>query len=98
MNSFSHPSGQIKTAGITGTNGKTTITYLLRAILEQAGFSSGIIGTISHSFKDRVIPAQNTTPGPLELQALFKDMVSAGCDYCLMEVSSHPWNRKGQRQ
>lgn len=91
---FSHPSGQIKTAGITGTNGKTTITYLIRAILEQAGFSSGIIGTINHSFKGRIIPAQNTTPGPLELQNLLREMVSAGCDYCLMEVSSHSLEQK----
>lgn len=91
---FEHPSGQIKTVGVTGTNGKTTITYLIRAVLEQAGLSSGIIGTINHLFKDRIIPAQNTTPGPLELQSLLRDMVSAGCDYCLMEVSSHSLEQK----
>ncbi len=94
---FAHPSGQIKTVGITGTNGKTTITYLIRKILEEAGLSSGIIGTINHSFKDRVIPAQNTTPGPLELQSLLRDMVSVGCDYCLMEVSSHSLEQKRTR-
>ncbi|HLD41339.1 MAG TPA: Mur ligase domain-containing protein, partial [Candidatus Omnitrophota bacterium] len=59
---FNHPSGRIKVVGITGTNGKTTITYLIRAILEQAGLSSGIIGTINYSFKDKVLPAVNTTP------------------------------------
>ena len=73
MNSLAILPGQIKTAGITGTNGKTTITYLIRAILEQAGFSSGIIGTINHSFKGRIIPAQKYRPGPLELQNLLRD-------------------------
>ena len=91
---FNHPSEQIKAVGITGTNGKTTITYLIRAILEQAGLSSGVIGTINYSFKDKVLAAVNTTPGPLELQYLLREMASCGCDYCLMEVSSHSLEQK----
>ena len=86
---FGHPSGKLKVVGVTGTNGKTTITYLIRSILSQAGFSSGIIGTINYCFKDKIMPAPNTTPGPLDLQLLLKTMVDAGCGYCVMEVSSH---------
>lgn len=91
---FGHPCGKLKVIGVTGTNGKTTVTYLIRSILEKAHFSCGIIGTINHSFKDKIIPAGNTTPGPLELQALLKQMCRAGCDYCIMEVSSHSLDQK----
>lgn len=86
---FGHPSGSLKVAGVTGTNGKTTITYLIKSILEEAGYSAGVIGTIGYSFRDKVIPASNTTPGPLELQGLLSRMSDAGCNYCVMEVSSH---------
>src|SRR3989338_5434360 len=86
---FGHPSRKLKVIGVTGTNGKTSITYLIRSILQEANFSCGIIGTINYSFKEKIIPAQNTTPGPLELQMFLKQMVRAGCAYCIMEVSSH---------
>ena len=91
---FGHPSGEIKVVGVTGTNGKTTITYIISHILAEANFSSGIIGTIKYSFKDTVIPASNTTPGPLELQPLLRQMVGQACDYCIMEVSSHGLDQK----
>lgn len=86
---FGHPSGKLKVIGVTGTNGKTSITYLIRSILQEAHFSCGIIGTINYSFKEKILPAQNTTPGPLDLQMFLKQMVDAGCAYCIMEVSSH---------
>ncbi|MDD2679807.1 MAG: UDP-N-acetylmuramoyl-L-alanyl-D-glutamate--2,6-diaminopimelate ligase [Candidatus Omnitrophica bacterium] len=86
---YRHPSRKIKVVGITGTNGKTTITYLLEAILKEAKFSSGVIGTINYRFKHKVIPAKNTTPGPLELQSMLARMEKEKIKYVAMEVSSH---------
>lgn len=86
---YRHPSRDIKVIGITGTNGKTTITYLIEAIAKKAKLSCGVIGTISHRFKDRVIKAKNTTPGAKELQGYLSKMLSQGVKYCAMEVSSH---------
>lgn len=86
---FGRPSKLLKVIGVTGTNGKTSITYLIRSILREAHFSCGIIGTVQYSFKEKIVPAHNTTPGPLDLQMLLKQMVDAGCAYCIMEVSSH---------
>ena len=86
---FDHPSKKLKMAGVTGTNGKTTITYLIRDILKRADVSSGVIGTINYCYQDKVIPAANTTPGPIELQSLLNDMAKSACQYCVMEVSSH---------
>lgn len=86
---YGHPCGKLKVVGVTGTNGKTTITYLIRHILNEVSFSAGIIGTINYSFKNTIIPAPNTTPGPIELQSLLVRMLEAGCQYCIMEASSH---------
>jgi UDP-N-acetylmuramoyl-L-alanyl-D-glutamate--2,6-diaminopimelate ligase len=86
---YGHPSKKIKVIGITGTNGKTTVTYLIEALLKEAGFAPAVIGTVNYRFKERTIPSQNTTPGPCELQSLLADMVKENIDYCLMEVSSH---------
>ncbi|MDD5692286.1 MAG: UDP-N-acetylmuramoyl-L-alanyl-D-glutamate--2,6-diaminopimelate ligase [Candidatus Omnitrophica bacterium] len=86
---YRHPSRDIKVIGITGTNGKTTITYLIEAIAKKAKLSCGVIGTISHRFKGRVIKARNTTPGAKELQGYLSKMLSQGVKYCAMEVSSH---------
>ncbi|MDD5655503.1 MAG: UDP-N-acetylmuramoyl-L-alanyl-D-glutamate--2,6-diaminopimelate ligase [Candidatus Omnitrophica bacterium] len=86
---YGHPSLDIKVIGITGTNGKTTITYLIEAIAKTAGSACGVIGTISHRFKGRVIKAKNTTPGAKELQGYLSKMLSQGVKYCAMEVSSH---------
>lgn len=88
-NFYGNPSRKLKVVGITGTNGKTTVTYLLEKIINAAGFSAGVIGTINYRIKERVIPATNTTPGALELQALFKEMVEEKIGFCVMEVSSH---------
>lgn len=86
---FGHPSKELKAAAVTGTNGKTTVTYLIKRICEEAGYPAGVIGTVGYSFKDREFPAANTTPGPIELQSLLRQMVDAGCAYCIMEASSH---------
>jgi len=86
---YGNPSDKIKVVGVTGTNGKTTITYLIEAILQEAGFHPGVIGTVNYRFGGEVMPSNNTTPGPLELQRMFSAMLDAGCDYVVMEVSSH---------
>ncbi|MDD2927388.1 MAG: UDP-N-acetylmuramoyl-L-alanyl-D-glutamate--2,6-diaminopimelate ligase [Candidatus Omnitrophica bacterium] len=86
---YRNPSRKVKVIGITGTNGKTTITYLLEAILQKAKFSSGVIGTINYRFTDKVIPAKNTTPGPVELQSLLARMEKEKIKYAPVEVSSH---------
>lgn len=86
---YGNPSQRVKVIGITGTNGKTTITYLLEAILKEAGSSCGVIGTINYRFKNKVIPAKNTTPGPIELQSMLARMEEEKIKYAAMEVSSH---------
>jgi UDP-N-acetylmuramoyl-L-alanyl-D-glutamate--2,6-diaminopimelate ligase len=86
---FGHPSRSIKVIGITGTNGKTTVSYLIEAIAREAGHSCGVIGTVNYRFKGRRVPALNTTPGPAELHALLAGMRKGGARYCAMEVSSH---------
>jgi UDP-N-acetylmuramoyl-L-alanyl-D-glutamate--2,6-diaminopimelate ligase len=88
-NFYKDPSAKLKIIGITGTNGKTTTTYIIEAILKAAGHDCGVIGTINYRYKDRIVPARNTTPGPIELQSLFSDMVKAGVRYVIMEASSH---------
>ncbi len=90
---FGYPDRRLKLIGIVGTNGKTTTTYLVKSILEASGYQVGLIGTINNLIKGQVIPATNTvtntTPGLLELQKLFAQMVAAGVEYVVMEVSSH---------
>lgn len=86
---FEYPSRKMRMIGVTGTNGKTTTTYLIRSILQQAGFEVGVIGTIQNSIGDRVIPTQNTTPDVIDLQKLLAQMVEYRMDYVVMEVSSH---------
>ena len=86
---FGHPSEAFSLIGVTGTNGKTTITYLLEAILREAGANPGVIGTVSYRYGDMVKKAQNTTPDPLYTQALFSEMREGGVSHVVMEVSSH---------
>lgn len=79
----------INLVGITGTNGKTTTSYLIRSILEEAGLSCGLIGTIAHHFGGKKVMAQNTTPESLDLCRMLYEMAMDGQKYCVMEVSSH---------
>lgn len=88
-NMHNDPSRNLKMFGITGTNGKTTITYIIENIFGNAGCRTGVIGTINYRFKDKIVPAKNTTPGPLELQCLLFEMTKAGVSHVAMEVSSH---------
>ena len=86
---FRHPSREMAVVGITGTNGKTTTAYVLNAIFEAAGIACGLLGTVKYRIGGREIEATRTTPEAPELQALMREMVSAGCGACVMEVSSH---------
>lgn len=79
----------IKLIGITGTNGKTTSTYMIKSILEHAGYNVGLIGTIANYIGKEKIKSERTTPESLELHELFNKMKKKGVDYCVMEVSSH---------
>lgn len=85
---FGRPADQLKVIGITGTKGKTTTTYLVKSILEHAGHKVGLVGTIEIIIGEKHIPADNTTPESYELQKYFKEMLDAGCDMVVMEVSS----------
>jgi UDP-N-acetylmuramoyl-L-alanyl-D-glutamate--2,6-diaminopimelate ligase len=86
---YGNPSLNMKVVGITGTNGKTTITYLIESLLSAAGFVPGVIGTINYRFCGKEIPSVNTTPGPVELQSMLYTMFNGGVNYAVMEVSSH---------
>ncbi len=86
---YGYPSQKLKLVGITGTNGKTTTTYLIKSIIEAAGRKAGLIGTIGYRVGDKVYTAPNTTPESLDLQRLLAEMVGLDAEYCVMEVSSH---------
>lgn len=86
---FGHPEQKLEIIGVTGTNGKTTVTTLIKSILESKGKKVGLIGTNANMIEDIVLPAERTTPESFELYALFSDMVDAGVEYVVMEVSSH---------
>lgn len=89
-NWYGHPAEKMTMIGVTGTNGKTTVTYLLKSVLEQTlGAKVGLIGTIQNMVADRVIETERTTPESFELQGLFREMYDAGCTHVVMEVSSH---------
>lgn len=91
---FGYPSKDLKLVGVTGTNGKTSVTYMLKAIIEQAGFKTGVVGTIQNLVGDEIVPTNNTTPDAYELNKLFAQMRDAGCQYAIMEVSSHALDQK----
>jgi len=93
-NFYDHPSQKMKVVGITGTKGKTTITFILESILKTAGFVTGVIGTISHRGPEFAHEARRTTPEAPDLQAMLKDMLGKGVTHCLMEVSSHALSLK----
>lgn len=86
---FDYPGHALRMIGVTGTNGKTTTTYLIRDILRQAGHKVGLIGTIQTLIDQKALPIKNTTPDVIELQSTLAEMVSSGVEYVVMEVSSH---------
>lgn len=86
---FDFPSSRMKVIGVTGTNGKTTTTYLIERILLDQGKSAGLIGTIQRRFAGQTFPMSGTTPESLELQRYLHEMIEVDTDYCVMEVSSH---------
>ncbi len=86
---YNYPSQRLALIGITGTNGKTTTTYLVKSIIEATGSIAGLIGTIDYRVGERVYPAPNTTPESLDIQRLLAEMVGLGATHCVMEVSSH---------
>lgn len=88
-NFYGNPSKQLKLVGVTGTNGKTTIATLLYNLFVQLGYHVGLLSTVENRIGDRVIAATHTTPDPIALNSLLREMVDDGCDYCFMEVSSH---------
>ena len=89
-NWFGHPADEMKMIGVTGTNGKTTVTTVLKSVLETAiGAKVGLIGTIQNMIGDEVLYTERTTPESFELQKLLRQMADAGCSHVIMEVSSH---------
>ena len=86
---YGHPSRKLKLVGVTGTNGKTTIATLLYNMFTRLGYKCGLLSTVCNYVVDEAIPADHTTPDPIELNALLARMVEAGCSYAFMECSSH---------
>ena len=91
---YQHPSAKLKVIGVTGTNGKTTVAFIIKQILEVSGLRCGLIGTVRYEIGDRVIPAHRTTPEALEIQQMMAQMARTGCGACVMEVSSHALDQK----
>lgn len=88
-NFYGHPSKKLKLIGVTGTNGKTTIATLLYQLFRDLGYKCGLLSTVENQINGKIIPATHTTPDQVVLNGLLNDMVTQGCDYCFMEVSSH---------
>jgi UDP-N-acetylmuramoyl-L-alanyl-D-glutamate--2,6-diaminopimelate ligase len=86
---YDEPSKKLKLVGITGTNGKTTTAFFIKHIYETAGFKVGLIGTIQNFIGDQKIESKLTTPESSDLNKMFSEMIKAGCEYAVMEVSSH---------
>jgi UDP-N-acetylmuramoyl-L-alanyl-D-glutamate--2,6-diaminopimelate ligase len=86
---YGNPSRQMKVIGITGTNGKTTVSFLIEHLLKKASFNPAVIGTINYRFNNKILPSVNTTPGPLDIQEMFSEMARGRVNYAVMEVSSH---------
>src|SRR5437762_1610459 len=91
---YQYPSKKLRVIGVTGTNGKTTVAFMVQQILEAAGVQCGLIGTVRYEIGERVIPAQRTTPEALEIQQMMAQMLRADCRACVMEVSSHALEQK----
>ena len=88
-NFYESPSEELILTGVTGTNGKTTTTYILKSILESWGKDVGLIGTIHYMIKDKLYPAPHTTPESLEFQGLLREMLLSRCTHAVAEISSH---------
>ncbi|HEY9045005.1 MAG TPA: UDP-N-acetylmuramoyl-L-alanyl-D-glutamate--2,6-diaminopimelate ligase [Ohtaekwangia sp.] len=88
-NFYDNPSAKVKLTGVTGTNGKTTTATLLYQLFTKLGYAVGLISTVENRIIDKVIHATHTTPDPIQLNELLKDMVEQGCSHVFMEVSSH---------
>ena len=88
-NFFGHPSAGLCLIAVTGTNGKTTVTYILESIIKAAGFSPGVLGTVNYRYGGTVMPAPNTTPESFDMQRILRQMVDAGVSHVIAEVSSH---------
>jgi len=86
---YNNPTAELCLIGITGTNGKTTVTYFLESILRAAGFRVGVIGTINYRFNGKIFQSDITTPESVDLQRIFRDMADAGVTHVVAEVSSH---------
>jgi len=86
---YGDPCSRIALLGVTGTNGKTTVTYLIESICRNAGWPCGVIGTVNYRFANKVFPAKNTTPGLVEIFGYLDQMILHGIKVCVMEVSSH---------
>ncbi len=86
---FDNPSGKVRTIGVTGTNGKTTITYFLESIFNANNQSSAVVGTINYRIAGQIFPSKNTTPGFLDNQSFLYHLAGSEIPYCVMEVSSH---------
>lgn len=93
-NLHGNPQRRLKMVGVTGTNGKTTVSHLIRDILNNFGYKTGLIGTIAADIAGTRFPAKYTTPDPLTFYSLLDQMVRAGCEYAVMEVSSHGLDQK----
>ncbi len=88
-NFYGNPSRELKVVGVTGTNGKTTIASLLYDLVQSMGYKAGLISTVVYKVGAREIVSTHTTPDSIRLNAMMREMVDAGCDYCFMECSSH---------
>ena len=91
---FDNPQNKLTLIGVTGTNGKTTITTMIKKVLTSMGSKVGLIGTCQNEIGERIYPTSRTTPEPYDLYELFSKMVEAGCDYAVMEVSSQGLEQK----
>ncbi|MDR0820792.1 MAG: UDP-N-acetylmuramoyl-L-alanyl-D-glutamate--2,6-diaminopimelate ligase [Endomicrobium sp.] len=86
---YNYPDRELNIIGITGTNGKTTVTYMIESILVNSGIECGVIGTVNYRYKGKVIKADNTTPQSLDIYGIMRDISDSGIKYLVMEVSSH---------
>lgn len=88
-NFYRNPSAELCLVGVTGTNGKTTVTYLLESVFRAAGYCTGVLGTVNYRYRDNIFPAPNTTPESFEFQKILREMADHGVTHVIAEVSSH---------